>query len=295
MRKSVTIEDVEYFEVERAAQIGDVLRFEHNTTLYLVTKLPKKADDDCLEIVSCPSDGSLVGRVAYAGDLEDSTVYEKPKRAPKTGELIQVVAAEPTESRPYQNGDIFEVGYAWHYEVGGVEGCYGGVTTVQNVELFDREFVLLDTIDPIEVLSTLARDSADRLHAAWTANPHAEVFGAPMGAEFGSDEYEFLSSIGAYPLAPDELCVMPDEPTVEFIGDKVDHPSHYKQGKFETIEVIEEITQGYGDSYVGYCVGNAIKYLARAPHKHDTPEEDLRKAAKYLEFALARFGSSKAE
>jgi hypothetical protein len=71
-----------------------------------------------------------------------------------------------------------------------------------------------------------------------------------------------------------------------------DHPSHYTTGKFETIEVIEEITQGYEDSYVGYCVGNTIKYLARAPHKHDTPEEDLRKAAKYIEFALKRLAQS---
>lgn len=193
-------------------------------------------------------------------------IVRTKKRIPKSGELIQVVAAEPTEDRPYQNGDVFEVGYAWGYEDTLLRG---GVTTVQNVELYDREFVLLAELSG--------------------PNPHAEVFGTPMGAEFGSDEYEFLHSMGATGPA----YVMTEEPTVEFIGDKVDHPSHYKQGKFETIEVIEEITQGYGDSYVGYCVGNAIKYLARAPHKHDTPEEDLRKAAKYIQFALARL--SKAE
>jgi hypothetical protein len=84
----------------------------------------------------------------------------------------------------------------------------------------------------------------------------------------------------------------PGESTWAIVEDKVDHPSHYTQGKFETIEVIEEFTQGYEDSYVGYCVGNTIKYLARAPHKHDTPEEDLRKAAKYIEFALARLAKS---
>lgn len=69
-------------------------------------------------------------------------------------------------------------------------------------------------------------------------------------------------------------------------NDAVNHPSHYTQGRFETIEVIEEIAGGYDNGYVAYCVGNAIKYLSRAPHKHATPVEDLRKAATYLDFAI---------
>jgi hypothetical protein len=69
-------------------------------------------------------------------------------------------------------------------------------------------------------------------------------------------------------------------------GDAVEHPSHYNTGRFETIEIIEEITQGYDDGYVSYCVGNAVKYLSRAPFKHESPHEDIHKASKYLEFAL---------
>lgn len=69
-------------------------------------------------------------------------------------------------------------------------------------------------------------------------------------------------------------------------NDAVNHPNHYTQGRFETIEVIEEIAGGYDNGYVAYCVGNAIKYLSRAPHKHATPVEDLRKAATYLDFAI---------
>lgn len=72
----------------------------------------------------------------------------------------------------------------------------------------------------------------------------------------------------------------------DIVADTVDHPGHYTQGKFETIEVIEEITKGYDDGFVAYSVGNALKYLSRAPHKHESPAEDLRKAAKYIEFAL---------
>lgn len=74
----------------------------------------------------------------------------------------------------------------------------------------------------------------------------------------------------------------------EAMQDAINSPNHYTKGRFETIEIIEEITQGYDDGYVAYCVGNALKYLARAPYKHGEPAEDIGKAAKYIEFALAR-------
>lgn len=70
-------------------------------------------------------------------------------------------------------------------------------------------------------------------------------------------------------------------------SDTVHSPSHYQNAKFETIEVIEEITKGYNDGYVAYCVGNALKYLSRAPFKHREPTEDIAKAGKYIEFAVA--------
>lgn len=68
--------------------------------------------------------------------------------------------------------------------------------------------------------------------------------------------------------------------------DYVNSPSHYQNAKFETIEVIEEITKGYNDGFVGMCVGNTQKYIARAPFKHASPLEDLRKAERYLRFAI---------
>jgi hypothetical protein len=69
----------------------------------------------------------------------------------------------------------------------------------------------------------------------------------------------------------------------------VESPPHYQNARFETIEIIEEITAGYSDGFVAYSVGNALKYLARAPFKHgDSGLEDCKKAAKYLEFAIKR-------
>lgn len=75
--------------------------------------------------------------------------------------------------------------------------------------------------------------------------------------------------------------------------DAINSPNHYTQGRFETIEIIEEITQGYSDGYVAYCVGNALKYLARAPYKHGEPTEDLAKAGAYINYALERLQTQK--
>jgi hypothetical protein len=71
--------------------------------------------------------------------------------------------------------------------------------------------------------------------------------------------------------------------------DNVNQPNHYTQSKFETIEVIEEITAGYSDGFVAYALGNSLKYIARAPFKHgDGGLEDLKKAKRYIEFAIER-------
>lgn len=68
--------------------------------------------------------------------------------------------------------------------------------------------------------------------------------------------------------------------------DSVEHPSHYTQGGVEVIEIIAQTVSGYDDGFTAHCVGTATKYLNRAPYKHETPLEDLKKAAKYLEFAI---------
>lgn len=100
------------------------------------------------------------------------------------------------------------------------------------------------------------------------------------------DEVGACASCGAEVIGGNHV----SEPAPGFtcdITDTVNSPNHYTQGRFETIEIIEEITKGYEDGYVAYCVGNALKYLARAPFKHREPTEDLAKAARYLAFANA--------
>lgn len=59
----------------------------------------------------------------------------------------------------------------------------------------------------------------------------------------------------------------------------VNHPPHYNQGRFETIDVILDVTRHLpGDQ--GYLVGNVIKYMSRYHFKNG--QEDLEKARWYL-------------
>ncbi|WP_436860437.1 DUF3310 domain-containing protein [Staphylococcus caeli] len=65
-------------------------------------------------------------------------------------------------------------------------------------------------------------------------------------------------------------------------NDTVNHPSHYNYGDIEVIDFIEQVTQHYNPN-VAYHIGNAIKYLARSPHKNG--KEDVEKARWYIERA----------
>ncbi|MBU5594898.1 DUF3310 domain-containing protein [Amphibacillus sp. MSJ-3] len=63
------------------------------------------------------------------------------------------------------------------------------------------------------------------------------------------------------------------------MSDRVNHPSHYNQGKYETIDVILDTVQ-HIPGREGFLVGNIIKYLNRWPFKNG--REDLEKAKRYL-------------
>ena len=62
----------------------------------------------------------------------------------------------------------------------------------------------------------------------------------------------------------------------EVVNDAVNHPAHYTDGKIEVIDFIL-------DKKLGFCLGNAVKYISRAGKKN--PEkyvEDLEKAIWYI-------------
>jgi hypothetical protein len=61
----------------------------------------------------------------------------------------------------------------------------------------------------------------------------------------------------------------------------VDHPPHYKAGGMEAIDVIEAFD-------LGFCLGNAVKYILRAGRKSDDVTTDLEKARWYIDREIAR-------
>ena len=66
--------------------------------------------------------------------------------------------------------------------------------------------------------------------------------------------------------------------------DPVGNPGHYHRGAHEVIDVLEAWDLGNGA--VAFCLGNAVKYIARHALKGQ-PVEDLKKARWYLDRAIA--------
>ena len=75
-------------------------------------------------------------------------------------------------------------------------------------------------------------------------------------------------------------CKVSDMDKLEIFADPVSHPPHYTQhpSGVECIVITE---------HMGFCLGNAIKYIWRADLKADAIE-DLRKAVWYIEREIAR-------
>lgn len=73
--------------------------------------------------------------------------------------------------------------------------------------------------------------------------------------------------------------------------DDVNHPSWYADGKIEVIDFIED--RGFG---AAYCLGNAIKYIARAGRKDPEKEvQDLKKAVWYINRRIQEIEKEHAE
>ncbi|ATS92799.1 hypothetical protein SEA_SULLEY_51 [Mycobacterium phage Sulley] len=107
------------------------------------------------------------------------------------------------------------------------------------------------------------------------------------GLAFGCDMARGPSNdSGVTDNAPTSADSLAGEP-VEQTPDMVAHPSHYTSSPAKCracghpIECID-ITE-----HMGFCLGNATKYVWRCDLKHDAIE-DLRKAIQYIEFEIAR-------
>ena len=68
----------------------------------------------------------------------------------------------------------------------------------------------------------------------------------------------------------------------ENMNDNVNRPNHHTDKKIEVIDYIKDTLTH--EQYVGYCIGNVIKYISRYRKKNG--KEDLRKAQVYLDWAI---------
>jgi hypothetical protein len=66
----------------------------------------------------------------------------------------------------------------------------------------------------------------------------------------------------------------------EITYDNVEYPQHYTSGNIEVIDYIEDCCNQFKDGFVGFCLGNVIKYVSRHDKKNGI--EDLKKAEWYL-------------
>lgn len=70
-------------------------------------------------------------------------------------------------------------------------------------------------------------------------------------------------------------------------SDKINSPAHYAEGRaIEPISAIE-------DWQLGFCLGNAVKYISRAGRKGDA-REDLEKAIWYIQRHISGLDRAKA-
>lgn len=72
--------------------------------------------------------------------------------------------------------------------------------------------------------------------------------------------------------------------------DAVNHPSHYADKQIEVIAYIKDTLTL--DEFVGYCLGNVLKYVSRWRKKGGI--EDLEKAQVYLGWGIEREGEKDA-
>lgn len=66
--------------------------------------------------------------------------------------------------------------------------------------------------------------------------------------------------------------------------DLVNHPSHYKQGKIEVIDFLE-------DQKFGFHLANAVKYICRSSYK-GKEVQDLEKAIWYIKRKISLIQST---
>ncbi|MFI0553398.1 DUF3310 domain-containing protein [Streptomyces scabiei] len=110
--------------------------------------------------------------------------------------------------------------------------------------------------------------------------PYEVTFSSGYTLGFAEEELS-AAGLAEYMEIIDEVADFMAAQSEDQAHDEVNHPAHYTWLPND-IEVID-ITELFN-----FCLGNALKYIMRAGHKHDEPLTDLRKAAWYINREIER-------
>lgn len=162
----------------------------------------------------------------------------------------------------------------------GYDEDYNGFYDEDDEDEDDEYKVFISANSPLSLYEWITSDDvkSDKQTMGYIAKANVE--------SENEDEPEFVRSSTTYSFSPP---FNKDKNKNEEVSDKemVNHPPHYNQGKFETIDIIEDIVAGYDDPVEAYLIGTTLKYLARAPFKN-AKKQDLEKAEFYLKRAIDR-------
>lgn len=121
---------------------------------------------------------------------------------------------------------------------------------------FDQSHPLLHALD----------GACADLHGYWAAPDNLTMVAMGKYTRLAVEVNPAPSSTGAGQVLPSDI--IPDNT----------NPDHYKRGGTETIDYLR--AKMSEEEFKGFCRGNALKYISRAPDKNG--DEDYRKAIWYL-------------
>lgn len=111
--------------------------------------------------------------------------------------------------------------------------------------------------------------------------------------EIGKEEYpyiEWTNKATPWTPAPEDRISLDEDEGSEFMKaaketSMVNHPNHYTQTTMETIEFMHAVCDRFSGA-AALDIGNAIKYISRAPLKNK--QEDIDKAVVYLNWVAEK-------
>lgn len=112
------------------------------------------------------------------------------------------------------------------------------------------------------MMSSLICSNCDWYKGCECTNPDSHCYKMALGGHCSCGQF--------FP----RLAIKPEDMKILEVKETVNHPNHYNVGGIEVIDFIESWN-------LGFSLGNAIKYIARAPYKNNELE-DLKKAKWYI-------------